>query len=82
MDIGEAEWWLDEAALPGLIWARLSRGLDGWFVDDCDGARALFESREAAETFLGEEGYARLAELITDGEVSACTTPPKHRWPP
>ena len=82
MDIGDAEWWLDEAALSDLIWARLSLGLDGWFVDDCDGGRALFETREAAVAFLGEEGYARLAELIADGEVSPGTTPPRHRWPP
>jgi len=82
MDIGDADWWLDEAALPELIWARLCVGLDGWFVDDCDGARALFETREAAEAFLGEEGYARLADLLADGEVPPATLPPRRRWPP
>lgn len=82
MDIGDAEWWLDEAALPELIWARLSRGLDGWFVDHCDGMRAIFETREFAEVFLREEEYARLAELISEGEIPPGTTPPRHRWPP
>ncbi len=72
----DAEWWLDEAALPERIWARLFRGRDGILVEDCDGALHLFEEREEAVGFLREEGYARLEDLQADGELPARLQPP------
>ncbi len=58
------EWWLDEAALPDLIWARLRLAQDGWTVRCADGTLNIFESHAAAIEWLREDEYARLTDLV------------------
>lgn len=69
------EWWLDEAALPTLIWARLVNGIDGWQVLCQDGSICLFESRSQAQSWFSQEEYAPYDELRAQGELDASARP-------
>ncbi|MGE0712813.1 MAG: hypothetical protein AB7N76_34310 [Planctomycetota bacterium] len=75
-------WWLDEPALPELRWAREEEGRAGAVrVVDCDGREHRFPDAEAARSWLREEEYSLLEDLVEDGELPADTQPPA-RWPP
>ncbi len=56
-------WWLDESALPDLLWARLRCFSDGRAeVFDLDGNVTSFATAEEARMFLLEDEYAQLAK--------------------
>jgi hypothetical protein len=73
------DWWLDEASLPTLIWARLFDGMDGWQVLCQDGSICLFESRSQAQSWLSHEEYVPYNELLAQGEVDASARPPNRQ---
>ena len=82
MAFAPQELWLDQSALPELVWARLYSGIDGWFVLDSDGKLGLFDSREEAVAWLVEDEYVPFGELVADGEVPADAAPPaSFGWP-
>lgn len=68
---GRAEWWLDESALPDLIWAALVVDGERAKVVDSDGKQHRFDSRRAAESWLREDEYERLVELHETRSVPA-----------
>ena len=71
-----AEWWLDDAALPELVWAALVPGIDGMRVHLGTGAMMLFEGPEDAIAWLREEEFSTLEDLKADGEVPQDVQPP------
>lgn len=70
-------WWLDESALPRLIWARLMRAEDGFLVQDADGKLHLFETIFDAVTWLREDEYELFSELRLAGRVPGDAVLPK-----
>lgn len=72
----EEEWWLDDSALPSLIWARLTLGLDGWLVDCEDGTRHIFLTRGEALTWLREDEYETLTDLRAQCALNPQIKPP------
>jgi hypothetical protein len=57
-------WWLDESALPDLLWARLRCFSDGRAeVLDLDGRLTQFTSADEARLFLLEDEYAQLDRI-------------------
>jgi hypothetical protein len=64
-------WWLDEASLPELFWARLRVGDDAADVLDSDGQLRPFATAGAARLWLLEDGYLPLDDLVRDGHVPA-----------
>jgi hypothetical protein len=66
----DAEWWLDESALPDLIWAALFDKGSAVIVRDCDGKSHFFPDRAGALLWLGDEEYVRLADLQKTGEIA------------
>lgn len=75
-DKSSPEWWLDEAALPELVWAAILASQDGWTVLDCDGALHIFDDRRSAEEWLHQEDYVQRENLISDGVLSKDAQPP------
>lgn len=74
------EWWLDEAAMPDLIWACLVwRDANNPCVIDSDAAVHHFATMADARTWLSEEEYLPLAELRDAGTV-AWDDRPGPRW--
>jgi hypothetical protein len=58
------EWWVDENALPDVLWARLSVGADGTAtVLDPDGQTHRFASRTDAANWLSENDFMRASTL-------------------
>ena len=72
------EWWLDESALPHLLWARLTRGQDGIMVHDTDGRLHLFKTVSDAAAWLRQDEYESLSQLKQDGVVAADLLPQSH----
>lgn len=77
-EVVETSWWLDESALPDLLWARLRVFADGSAeVLDLDGRCHRFGSRDEAALWLNEDEYSPLADLVEDGEVQLDVAPPQ-----
>lgn len=76
VDFAILEWWLDDAALPDLIWARLLPGQDGILIYTADGKLSVFETLDEAIGWLRQDEYETFAQLKSDGEVSEKLTPP------
>jgi hypothetical protein len=72
------DWWLDESALPNLVWARLTHA-DAHRVVDCDGKVHRFSDSRSALAWLAEDEYVPLREALTDGLVPPGTQPPDSR---
>jgi hypothetical protein len=78
------EWWLDESALPDLVWARLRTFEDGKAeVLDMDGRISIFASAGDAANYLMEDEYVRPGsvdpeELNRLGLVPQDLAPPTH----
>lgn len=63
----EDSWWFDTSALPTLLWARLRVLAAGAAeVFDLDGRTTHFDRAEEAETFLGEDEYSCLDDLVEE----------------
>lgn len=75
-DAAATQWWLDDAALPDLIWAALVPGIDGIRVHLDNGAMMLFDHMEEAIAWLREEEFSTLANLKADQEVPRDLEPP------
>lgn len=72
----DIEWWLDQSALPDMIWARLILYFNGTaLIIDCDTKNHLFESHRLARQWLTQEEYLPVADLIEDKAV------PQAFWP-
>lgn len=69
-------WWLDESALPDLVWARLSWGPEGAEILASGGDVYTFESLPEAENWLSEDEYVPFDELLADGDIPPGTRPP------
>lgn len=72
-----ADWWLDESALPDLIWAALLDVGPHAIVIDADGRSRVFPSRDLARRWLREDEYGRLDDLRDAGDVDADVRPPR-----
>lgn len=71
-------WWLDENALPDLLWACLRVYENGAAeVLDCDGNIHEVDSEQDARLWLLEDEYSSLANLIKDGDVEPLVQPPE-----
>lgn len=71
-------WWLDESALPDLLWACLRVYKNGAAeVLDLDGNTHEFDSEQDARLWLLEDEYSSLANLIKDGDVEPSVQPPE-----
>lgn len=70
-------WWLDESALPHLIWAR-QRILDdgGCEILSVDGDFLQFDSVREAQLWLAQDEYLPFEEILKDGEIPGDTMPP------
>jgi hypothetical protein len=74
-----SEWWLDWSALPDrLLWAYLTVLADGAAeVLDCDGVKHSFPHERAARSWLAEDEYSPLQDLIETGDIEPDVRPPE-----
>jgi hypothetical protein len=69
-------WWLDESALPDLLWACLRVYENGAAeVLDLDGNIHQFDSEQEARFWLLEDEYSSFPNLIKDGDVEPLVQP-------
>lgn len=74
---GRVEWWLDDAALPGLVWALLVETASGGvLVRDRDGTDHAFADYSEAAAWLREDEYSRLDDLRADDGFTPAAPPP------
>ncbi len=72
-----AQWWLDESALADLYWACLiSLPGRGAVVVDLDGTEHAFAGYEAAVTWLREDEYEPILQLVERNEIASDVLPP------
>jgi hypothetical protein len=82
MSVVFESWWLDESALPDLLWARLRCFSDGRAeVLDLDGRYTQFASEDEARLFLLEDEYAQLDRIAVENFIDAGMSPGVPRPP-
>lgn len=70
-------WWLDDSALPSLLWACLLTADDSRTVIlDLNGAAHPFPDPKAAVAWLREDEYDCLTDLRFSGQVALDVRPP------
>ncbi len=74
---GRVEWWLDESALPDLLWALLvDAPTGGVLVRDLDGTDHRFDDYDTAIGWLRQDEYERLDHLRAEENFVPARPPP------